>query len=60
MGVPAYNPELANQARNYGKVLRSYHSPFNATLYMDEAKKMVMSTHLGMNHHIHTPQECLY
>ncbi|KAL0053890.1 hypothetical protein WJX82_000676 [Trebouxia sp. C0006] len=37
MGVPAYNPELANQARNYGKVLRSYYSPFNATLYMDEA-----------------------
>ncbi|KAL0034942.1 hypothetical protein WJX79_001785 [Trebouxia sp. C0005] len=35
--VPAYNPELANQARNYGKVLRSYYSPFNATLYMDEA-----------------------
>ncbi|DBA98912.1 TPA: hypothetical protein ACH3X1_014659 [Trebouxia sp. C0004] len=36
MGVPAYNPELANQARNYGKVLRSYYSPFNATLYLDE------------------------
>ena len=36
MGVPAYNPELSNQARNCGKVLRPYYSPFNATLFANE------------------------
>ena len=37
LGVPAYNPELANQARNYGKILRPYYSPYNATLFTDES-----------------------
>ena len=37
MGVPAYNFELANQARNCGKVLRAYYSPFNATVFTDES-----------------------
>lgn len=35
MGTPLFNPELANQARNYGKVHRQYFSPYNATLVTD-------------------------
>ena len=37
MGVPAHNPELSNQAHNYGKVLRFYYSPYSATLLTDES-----------------------
>ena len=35
LGVPLFNPELANQARNYGKFHRPYYSPFNATLFQN-------------------------
>lgn len=35
MGTPLLNPELANQARNYGKIHRQYFSPYNATLVTD-------------------------
>lgn len=35
MGTPLFNPELANQARNYGKIHRQYFSPYNATLVTD-------------------------
>ena len=35
MGTPLFNPELANQARNFGKVHRQYFSPYNATLFTE-------------------------
>ena len=34
-GTPLFNPELANQARNNGKIHRQYFSPYNATLVED-------------------------
>ena len=35
LGVPVFCPELANQARNCGKLHRPYYSPYNATLFED-------------------------
>lgn len=35
LGTPMLNPELANQARNQGKVHSHYWSPYNATLFTD-------------------------
>lgn len=35
LGVPVFCPELANQARNCGKLHRPYYSPYNATLFND-------------------------
>jgi len=35
LGTPVFCPELANQARNSGKVHRPYYSPYNATLFED-------------------------
>ena len=35
LGVPVSCPELSNQARNCGKLLRPYYSPYNATLFED-------------------------
>ena len=35
LGTPVFCPELANQARNCGKLHRPYYSPFNATLFED-------------------------
>ena len=34
-GIPMFNPELHNQARNQGKVHYYYYSPENATLFLD-------------------------
>lgn len=36
-GTPLWNPELANQARNYGVTHFPYYSPHNATLVIDTA-----------------------
>lgn len=35
LGTPVFCPELANQARNCGKLHRPYYSPYNATLFED-------------------------